>query len=240
MSDGLLLDIRLSDGQSLRDRLKGFERQIPFATALALTKTAQAAQRDVVAAMSLSIDRPTRFTLNSTFVRPATKSKLWAEVGIKDFAAKGTPAARYLFPIIHGGDRGDKRSERAMRFRGLLKPGQYLIPGDDAPLNQHGNLTAGQVVKALSNIGGQIDTYQNTTSTKAKKRQKASGRQYFMMPGKGIFWRQGKGLRSFLIIGRRPHYQKQFDFYGIVAKSAQNHLPAEIDAAIDYALSTAK
>lgn len=234
------LDVKLSNGDALQAGLKGFEKQIPFATALALTKSAQAAQKDLIAAMSSHLDNPTPFTLRSTFVRPATKNKLVAEVGIKDFAAKGTPAARYLFPQIHGGKRGDKRSERAMRFAGLLKPGQYLIPGDDAKLNKYGNLTSGQVVKALSAVRGQIDPAQNTGSQRSTAKQKRSGRQYIFMPNAGIFYRQGKSLRSFLIIGNQPSYQKRFDFNGIMQASIESHLPDQIQAAIDYALSTAR
>ena len=234
------MDVEISDGADLREGLKGFERQLPFATSLALNRTAKHAQTDLRAAMSRMLDKPTPFTLNSTFVRPATKNRLIAQVGLKDFAAKGTPAARYLFPLIHGGERGDKRSERAMRFRGLLQPGQFLIPGDDAPLNQYGNLPRGQVVKALSNVGGQHDDYQNTTSAGAKKRQKRSGRQYFMMPNVGIFYRQGKSLRSFLIVGRQPKYKQQLDFYGVMQKSIEAHLPEQIQLAIDYAIATSR
>lgn len=234
------LDIQLSNGDALRAGLKGFEKQIPFATALALTRSAQAAQKDLIAAMPMHLDNPTPFTLNSTFVKSATKSRLIAEVGLKDWAARGTAAARYLFPQIHGGKRGDKRSERAMRFRGLLQPGQYLVPGDDAKLNKYGNIPAPQVVKALSNVSGQIDEAQNTTSDRAKGKRQRSGKQYFMMPNVGIFYRQGKGLRSFMIVGSQPQYQKRFDFFGVMEKSIASHLPDQIQAAIEQAIATAR
>jgi len=235
-----MIDIKLTDGRQMREALAGFERQIPFATALALTRTAQAVQKDLKEAMPRHLDRPTRFTLNGTYVKPATKNKLIAEVGLKDWAAKGTPVARYLSPQIQGGPRGDKRSERAMRIRGLLPPGRFLIPGDDAPLNQFGNITAGQTVKALSHVRGQIDEYQHTTSSRAKGKAKRSGRQFFMMGKVGIFYRQGKSLRSFLIIGKQPMYRQRFDFFGISAKSIEMHLPEQAALAIETALSSAR
>lgn len=235
-----MLDVQIADGDLLRGGLRGFESQIPYATALALTRTAKASQGDVVSAMKRNFDRPTPFTLNSTYTKPATKRHLVAEVGIKDWAAKGTPAARYLSPLIHGGPRGDKRSERALRIRGLLPRGRFLIPGDDAPLNRYGNVTAGQVVKALSNIRGQIDSAQNTGSARSKQRAKRSGRQYFWMNGVGVFFRQGKSLRSFLILGRQPMYERRFDFFGIAERSIAQHLPDETVKAIDQAARTAR
>ena len=55
-------------------------------------------QAQIIIAMQLVFDRPTPYTLNSTFVSPATKTKLKAEVKLKDESAKGLPATKYLAP----------------------------------------------------------------------------------------------------------------------------------------------
>src|SRR5690606_35613955 len=133
---------------------------------------------------------PTPFTKRAVYKTSATASRLYAEVKLKDEAPLGTPAAKYLQPTIEGSARGDKGIERALKRNGMIRRDQYMVPGDDVRLNQYGNVTRGQIVKALSNVKGQIDSSANTGSERSVARQKRSGRQYFWMPGKGIFWRQ--------------------------------------------------
>jgi hypothetical protein len=60
------------------------QRQMPFAVALALTRTAQDVKRAEQAEMRGVFDRPTPFTLNSLFTKPATKQSLEARVWVKD------------------------------------------------------------------------------------------------------------------------------------------------------------
>lgn len=212
--------------------MKGFEREIPFTTALALTRTSKAVEPDLINRMKKVLDRPKPYTLNSLFTRPATKRKLQSSVGIKDFAPKGTPAVKYLQALVEGGKRRHKRSERALAARGKLKASQYLVPGKDAKLNKYGNLPAAQVVKALSNVRGQQDRYQDTTEKSAARNVRRGGRQYFWLPGQGIYYRQGKTLKSFLVLAKAPTYRRQFDFYGDGAKSANRHLPEQMTKAM--------
>src|ERR1035441_633525 len=75
-------------------------RQLPFATAKALTRTAQLIKAAEVDEMRRVFDRPTPWTLNSVFITPATKDNLIARVWLKQDAAKGTPAAKYLLSEI--------------------------------------------------------------------------------------------------------------------------------------------
>ncbi|MBM7424965.1 hypothetical protein [Spongiibacter marinus] len=221
---------------NIQQMLASMPNEIPFATAKALTRTSKAVEVDLRATMERVFDRPKPFTVRSTFTKPATKRRLQSTVGLKDFAPKGTAAAQYLQAQIAGGKRRPKRSERALQYRGRLKPGQYMAPGRDARLNKYGNLTAAQVVKALSNVGGQIDTYQNTTSASAKR---AGGRKYFWLPNNGIFWRQGKKLKSFMVIASNPNYRQRFDFYGVSQQSAERHLPDQVLRSVNEAISEA-
>ncbi|SER86124.1 hypothetical protein SAMN04244573_04468, partial [Azotobacter beijerinckii] len=57
------------------DRLRRIERQMPFATALALTRTAQLAKEAIEQDMRSVFDRPTRWTLNSLRLIPARKDR---------------------------------------------------------------------------------------------------------------------------------------------------------------------
>ena len=74
--------------KGLRERLQTIDRlereQLPFAAALALTKTAEKVKAELYAEMQTAFDRPTRATLDSLFLQAATKEKMEARVFIKD------------------------------------------------------------------------------------------------------------------------------------------------------------
>jgi hypothetical protein len=95
-------------------------RQLPYATALALTELAKDVQAAEQKNMQAVLDRPTPFTLRSVGVRPARKTDHVATVFVKDIAAA------YLLPYQFGG-------LNKLNSRALLKP-------VDATLNQYGNL----------------------------------------------------------------------------------------------------
>jgi hypothetical protein len=220
------------------------KRQVPFATALALTRTAQKIKAAEIEEMKQVFDRPTKFTLNSLFMKKATKKRLEAVVWFRDFIPKGTPAGKYLQPQIHGGTREAKRSEQHLRNRGILGRNQYLAPSRDAKLDRYGNISRGQIVKMLSQLRAQFDPYQNTVSDEAKKRQRKGGVQFFAMrrAGKfiGIWQRTGSGISPFLVATRKaPQYKPIFKFFEIGQKVAADNLRGEFDKAIEEALRTA-
>lgn len=124
-------------------------RVIPYATSTALTRTAQAAQTRIVAEMPRVFAAPTRYTLNSTFVRAATVKTLAAQVAVKNQAAGGTQPEHYLEPEVFGGARREKRFERALRYAGVLPAGQHVVPGRAAPLDAAGNLRRGDIAGGL-------------------------------------------------------------------------------------------
>jgi len=82
------------------------KKQIPFATAVALTKTANDSRKALEKRTTIDLDRPTNFTKKAFAIKPANKRKLESRVFIKD------AQARYLKWQIFGGTRGPaKRSE---------------------------------------------------------------------------------------------------------------------------------
>ena len=66
-------------------------RVIPLAASTALTRTAQHAQRTIVSRLPQVFDRPTPYTLNSTFIVPSTVKTMSARVAVKDAAGHETP-----------------------------------------------------------------------------------------------------------------------------------------------------
>lgn len=140
------------DTRELESTLTGWEKkQLPFAVARGLTQTAGLVKQALRGSMETSFHEPTAFTLNSLYVKPATKTKLVAEVGIKNMPGNGgTPQSSYLEPEVEGGQRPVKRMEYLFRKNGLLKPGMMFVPGEKAKLDRYGNLAPSMRVQILS------------------------------------------------------------------------------------------
>ena len=131
-----MLDIDIhADLAGITKRLTQLEqRELPFATALALTDLARETVTEQQSAMDSIFDRPTPFTKGSLGVIPARKNTLVATVFVKDIAAA------YLEPFEFGGRHalGQKR--------GILNPlGQ--------PTNAYGNLSQGTITRLKSMHG---------------------------------------------------------------------------------------
>lgn len=111
-------------------------RQLPFATAQALTGLAKRIRDDEQRGMLKVFDKPTPFTLGAVGARGATKANPVAVVYIRDIAAQ------YLAPFEFGGKHflGGKR--------GLLVP-------KDIPVNQYGNLPR----STLARLKGRRDVF---------------------------------------------------------------------------------
>ena len=214
---------------------RGLERQYQFALARALTATARHGQAAARRGMENSFDRPTRFTLNSTFVRPARRDTPVAEVAFRDFAGKGTPAFRYLRPQIHGGQRSLKRFERALQAVGALPSGMMTAPGWGVRRNRAGNVSQGQIVQILSALRASPDPTQNS---------RGPGAYFVVRDGSGVpialAQRRGRRVRTVLHIIAPPTYSRRFDFYGIVIREARQRFGAEMSRALAHALATAR
>ena len=208
--------------------LKKWDKNRRFATAVGITWTGTDIKDHLRQHMQRVFDRPTRWTLNSLFLKPAKRDDFDAKVFFKDFAPKGTTAGRYLEPQIEGGTRRLKRSEQHLRRGRFLDPGYYLVPGNDAKLNAFGNIPKGQMTKALSDIGAQFNPEQTTTR---------SAKKYFWLPKAGrrlagIYSRRGGKLQTFMVAVRKPVYRRRFNFWGEARKTAKQRLIRNIDRAM--------
>ncbi len=197
----------------LQADLRNRDKQLRYATAVALTRTAKAAQEDVVRDMSRRLHMPTRYTLSSIFTRPATRERLEAMVFLKDRALvqkHGSKApADVLRHLVTGGTREWKNQEILLRRAGLLANDMAVVPGEAAPLDAHGNIPAGFVVQLLAyfrTFGEQ--GYQANMSDKRRvaferrigKGIGGAGVSYFVSRGKGHWM----GRRSWMH-GRTQH-----------------------------------
>ena len=147
MADQAVTELR----RMARD-IRQLGRQVQFAQVVALTRTAQdvraAEQREV----DDSFDRPTPFTRNAFYVKPATRQLPEAAVGIKDDSTSGRGPRRWLEAGIEGGNRQLKGLEKAIRSLGVMDGSQYIVPGRYARLDAYGNVSRGQIVQILSQL----------------------------------------------------------------------------------------
>jgi hypothetical protein len=222
--------------------------QLPYATALALTRTAQLTQQYLVSLMPRVFDRPTPYTLNSLYIRSATKSNLVASVYIKDEALRGTPADRYLRPEIEGGQRNLKRSERALQASGLMPANSMAVPAIGAEIDQYGNMKAAQIIAILAAVkalAGQSYTSYAAAAAR-RKRGKYKNLKYFVaMPGShlkpGVYERlSARHVVPVMLFVPRFVYRQRFDFYGEGQRFAQSAFNDQFAKAWLQALSTAR
>lgn len=241
-----MISVTLKGAKQVADALAKYEKQVPFATALALTRTAQIAKTELEKEMRSVFDRPTRWTLNSLRLFPAKKTKLEARVWMKNEADKSVPATRWLNPEIEGGPRQDKRSESRLRRKGILPVGKYIVPGKGAKLDSYGNMTKGAITKALSGLSAFSDAGYSANATGSKRsRAKGNAKRYFVMKRGsmpiGIAERTSRNrMHILLAFTRKPTYSKRLDFYGIGDKVVKQHLAAEFEKAMTKAMRTAR
>jgi hypothetical protein len=203
------------------------EKDAPFVTAYALTKTAQDIAAAEKASMSDVFDRPTNFTLNSLAVKTASKTDLNAIVYFKD-GFGSVPAFRYLLPEVEGGDRKHKAHELRLIRAGLMRSNEFAVPGAGVTLDQYGNIPGGTIERILSQVAAaeQFSGYQaNATKKSLKaKRRKDIGRYFVLRPdgfgisaraaAPGIYWRAGvRDIVPVILFVRAPRYRKRFPFH---------------------------
>ena len=239
------------DTTSLADiprALRGMEDQIPFATALALTRMSQDGRRSVQGHLQKRLDRPTKRTISGVRFKPADKKEAQPTsfVWIVDEAPKGSAPADYLAALIEGGRRKHKRHEKALHRAGILPSGWFTVPGKDVNLNKHGNITAGKYTKILSELQASPDPGQNATdSTRSTARRKG----FFVLRkgesrvsgGKpiGVYQRTGKRtLKSILHFVPSVSYTQRIDLDGTVNESLRLRASQHVNNAIDQVIES--
>lgn len=105
-------------------------RQVPFATAKALTDTAGDVKKNFPRTMARRLDRPTPFTMRGMFVARATKARLIASVGFKPIQSG------YL-------DKPERGGTRRPKGRAIVLPAAQKV-------NRYGNLPKGAVRRLLA------------------------------------------------------------------------------------------
>ncbi|MEM7979073.1 hypothetical protein Q4R26_17630 [Morganella morganii] len=208
----------------LSNQLRTLRKQIPFATAQAMTAVVRKIEDAQKVAMQRNLDNPTPFTVKSVKSRGARKSDLKAKVFVMN------TAAAYLEPFEIGG-------VHKLNGSALLNP-------KDIKLNKYGNLPRNKLssLKSKENtfigdISGVNGVWQRKKAKKGKKGRKrlqrspnGTRRDRKKQPMPKLLIRFGDALPVEPVLG----YQDR------AMKMTQALLPQEINRALAEAIRTAK
>lgn len=227
-----------SNFHQLERQFAGMKKQVRFAAAVALTRTAKDAQAEVPAALEKDLDKPTDFTKRGTFIIPARRDDLAATLGFKD------KQARYMALQIAGGVYRPREA-------GIKLPGNIQ-------LNAFGNIPRGIVakLKAAAQDGTLATTVRRRLGEGDRRKNAAPIQLFYGKPAgrawegapMGI-WRRippatpgGPGkLVPIIVFENTPAvYRARFNLRELVQKVAARRFPAHFKAEFDKALATAR
>ncbi|MBK3440665.1 hypothetical protein [Pseudomonas lactis] len=224
------------------------KRHIPFVMARTATLLAQRVKKGTITVMQKRLDRPTPTTLNSLFVKMATKTRA-AEVYFKDSWASGIPADTYLQQAVSGGLRPHKRFEKSLIARGIMRSGQYAVPAT-AFMNQYGNVSRGTMLKILSGLGAAESSrgYQANATGSARSRRKGNAHRFFSgeVDGtQGVWERKSMGMGDavrpvFIFSDSAPRYRTIFPFFKIGQNIVNANYQADAATAWAEAMASAR
>lgn len=193
-------------------------KNITFAAAVALTRTAYKVKDAQVELMRRRLDKPTPFALNSLYVKAAKKDRLYAEVETK-LGFGSVPAGRFLEPLIEGGQRRMKSHEKQL--------GSYTGPSRFAPKDAYGNVPGSFYKRVLSQLKASSDPMQNATNSPRSTRKRKA--ESFYIVGNVILSRKaGQEPKPMLFLVRKvPTYRKMLPWYETADEVISQTLPEE-------------
>lgn len=208
----------------LANQLRAIRKQIPFATAQALTSTVRKIENAQKVALQRNLESPTPFTVKSIKSRGARKSDLRAKVFVMNIAAE------YLTPFEDGG-------VHKLNGSALLNP-------KNIKLNKYGNLPRNKLSSLkvkdntfIGDVGGASGVWQRKKAKKGRKGKKrlkrspnGTRRNRQKQPAPKLLIRFGDALPVQPVLGYQDRAQRM----------AQALLPQEISWAISEAIRTAK
>lgn len=241
--------------------LAGMGKQARYAASRALNAAAFAAMREGQKQIEGALDKPTRWTLKSWYVRKkANKNDLVAAVGWSDYLVnkqfKGPDY--YLAQHFAGGGRKLKRFEARLQQAGLMPAGMQCAIGKAAKemgmLDGNGNMKASVIVAILSALQALSGpgSSGNAAGRKRQSANKRAARQVYWAgkPGpntpNGVWaldekFSQGRGrLRPVLIFIKPGNYRKRLDLEKIANTVVHKTFGAEFAKEYATALRTAR
>ncbi|MEI9745855.1 hypothetical protein [Enterobacter ludwigii] len=215
--------------QDLRNTLSGIRKQIPFATAQALTSVARQIEQGEKKGMQRQLQNPTPFTVNSVRSTAARKTNLTAKVFVMDTAAS------YLDPFEFGG-------LHKLNSNALLNP-------KNVRLNKFGNLSRNKMAQLKSRPDVFIGTVTTRYGQKVNgvwQRKKAlkgkKGKKRLKRSPNGTRRERQKQRPPKLLIrfGNALEVKEHLNYFDRANKMAEALMPSALSQAMAEALRTAK
>lgn len=231
--------------QARQDLVARFsDRRLRAAMATAATRTVRELARGWEQQVGQAFDRPTPATQRAVRTTMATAANLTAEVAVKDVAQGGAAPVEWLLPEERGGARSIKRFEQALQSQGAMPRGWRAVPGPGAKLDAYGNVSRGQIVQVIAQLGAQYSPgYARVISKSAAKRAASAarrGRAYVaILPGNGqkrtpgVYERKGRGLLPVFIYVQAVQYRKRLRLLDAARDDAGGILRRELTRAVD-------
>lgn len=207
-----MLDIKITGLEKTLAGLKRRQEQIPYASALAVTRLGHGVRKAVVAEMEAKLSAPKPYaTRQAMQVVEGTKQSPTATVGLGvkvDAPSKGTPYNKALGHLFVGGSREWKKMEGAFRRIGMLWPGYIIVPGQGCPLDQYGNPPARLITTLISYFGAFAEQGSKSNATDRSKKRRAKfgqtesgyrtigGVVYFISRGRGQWYGRSQHLAA--------------------------------------------
>lgn len=214
----------MAEIKELSAQLQSLKKQIPFATAQALTSVARQIAAAEKTAFQRKLENPTPFTVSSVGSSGARRDNLSAKVFVRDIAAG------YLEPFEFGGQH--------------KLNGQALLNPKNIKLNKYGNLPRNKLtqLKAKPNVFiGDVDGVNGVWQrVKAKKGRKGKKRQ--KRSANGTRRPRAKNPMPKLLIrfGDALPVKPTLGYMDRAETMATALMPVALNAAIDQALKSAK
>ncbi|MCG9537359.1 hypothetical protein [Providencia huaxiensis] len=208
----------------LANQLRTIRKQIPFATAQALTSTARKIENAQKVALQRNLESPTPFTVKSIKSRGARKSDLRAKVFVMNIAAE------YLTPFEEGGIH-------KLNGSALLNP-------KNIKLNKYGNLPRNKLssLKAKDNTFiGELNGVNGVFQRKKAKKDRKGKKRLKRLPNGTRRDRQKQTAPKLLIrFGDALSVQPVLGYQDRSQRMALALLPEEINRALGEAMRSAK
>jgi hypothetical protein len=214
----------MADFRDLSKELQKLKKQIPFATAQALTSVARQIATAEKTAFQRKLENPTPFTVNSVGAAGARRDNLTATVFVRDIAAG------YLAPL---------------EFGGVHKlTGQALLNPKNVKLNKYGNLSRNKLsqLKAKSDVFiGDIDGINGVWQrVKVKKGKKGKKRQKRSANGTRREREKNPMPKLLIRFGDALPVKPTLGYMDRAEKMAAGLMPGALSKAIGEALRTAR
>lgn len=238
------ISVKTNIDQVVRGLSDAARKQIPFATAKALTDTAKGVQAELKKTILSTFDRPTPWIQRSPVITPATKSKLEATVGINDKGNRATQAV-YLKEHFTGGARSNKPMEKAMRSAGILPMGWLAVPSSDGvKKDAYGNVSKATVSRILRELqgGGRRQEKGATYRLFIVRPGQADRRTRHLAPGIWSASRIGDQsiIKPVFFFVSQATYRKVIDLSRIAADVVRKDFDRHFAAAFEQAMRTAR